>query len=356
VPKDMNISITPQNTAEIAGLKYVSDNKPGIIRKKRGKGFIYFNGKGEQVKNEQVLNRIKSLVIPPAWTDVWITTSPNGHIQATGRDARGRKQYIYHPEWDTIRNQTKFSRMIGFGKILPVIRKRIDEDLGLRGLPREKVLAVILSLLDKTYIRVGNEEYAKSNKSFGLTTLRNKHISIEGSRVRFLFKGKSGKIWQVQLKDRRIARLIKQCQELPGQEVFSYIDEEGNQQTVDSGDVNSYLKEISGEDFTAKDFRTWNGTVIAAIELYNLGPSLGVKEEKRKIALAVKKVSTELINTPSICRKYYIHPDILTSYADRTLLKVMDKYFRRNHTPSNGLNPEEKGVLEILENCLITAA
>lgn len=349
-----SIVVTAQETAESAGLKYISDEQPGITRRRRGRGFIFLDPKGEIISNDKTLARIKSLVIPPAWIDVWICVSPSGHNQATGRDQKGRKQYIYHPEWDIIRNQTKFFRMINFGKSLPAIRKRIEEDLNLRGLPKEKVLAVILTLLEKTYIRVGNEEYAKANGSFGLTTLRNKHVSVEGPNIRFLFKGKSGKQWQVSMKDRRLARLVKQCQELPGQDLFGYKDEEGNLQRTDSGDVNSYMREISGEDFTAKDFRTWNGTVIAATELYNLGPSLGVTEEKRKITQAVKKVSHELINTPTVCRKYYIHPDIFTAYSDHTLLNIMDKQLKK--TGDELLSAEEKSVIEILENGIAAAA
>jgi DNA topoisomerase I len=351
-----NISIDPQDTAVLAGLKYISDEQPGITRVRRGKGFIYLDSRGEPVTNERTIQRIKSLVIPPAWNNVWICSTANGHIQSTGRDVKGRKQYIYHPEWDEIRNQTKFFRMVNFGKALPAIRKRVDEDLDKKGFPREKILALIINLLEKTYIRVGSEEYAKNNGSYGLTTLRNKHISVEGSHIKFLFKGKSGKLWQVAYKDRRIARLVKQCQELPGYDVFRYKDEEGRLQTVDSGEVNKYIREISGDDFTAKDFRTWNGTVIAATELNLLGPAFGVTEEKRKIVQAVKKVSQELINTPSICRKYYIHPDILTSYSDGSLFKIMDKHLKKNNSSEHGLSPEEKAVLEVLENGIAAAA
>jgi DNA topoisomerase I len=351
-----NISINPKDTAVLAGLKYISDEQPGITRQRRGKGFIYLNSNGEQVVNEKIISRIKSLVIPPAWKDVWICPASNGHIQVTGRDIRGRKQYIYHPEWDEIRNQTKFFRMSLFGKILPSIRKRVDEDLDKKGFPREKILALIINLLEKTYIRVGSEEYARTNESYGLTTLRNKHISVNGSEIKFLFKGKSGKVWQVSYKDKRIARIVKQCQELPGYDVFRYKDAEGKLQTVDSGEVNQYLREITGEDFTAKDFRTWNGSVIAATELYALGPAFGVKEEKRKIVQAIKKVSRELINTPSICRKYYIHPDILTSYSDGSLFKIMEKHLKKNHTTGYSLTPEEKTVLEVLEKGIAAAA
>jgi DNA topoisomerase I len=349
-----NIAISPQETAEVAGLRYVSDESPGIRRQKKGKGFIFLDPGGEQLTSERILQRIRNLVIPPAWTDVWISVSPNAHIQATGRDVKGRKQYIYHPEWDAVRNQTKFFRMINFGKLLPDIRQKIDEDLAKKGIPREKVLALILTLLERTYIRVGSEEYAKTNGSYGLTTLRDKHVSVEGSEIKFLFKGKSGKLWQVQLKDRRLARLVKLCQDLPGQEVFRYKDEEGKLQSVDSGEVNKYLREIAGEDFSAKDFRTWNGTVIAACELYKLGPALGVKEEKRKLSEAVKKVSMELINTPAICRKYYIHPDLFTAFSDRTLFKIMEKHIKKSNGLYSGLSAEEKAVLEILESKITT--
>ena len=341
--------LEPEYSAGVAGLKYVSDSNPGYRRRKSGRGFIYTNPKGEKVSDPELLERFRQLVIPPAWRDVWICPDRKGHIQVTGRDQKGRKQYIYHPDWEEIRNSTKFYRMIDFAAAIPLIRKTVDEDLSKRGLTREKVLALIIDLMEKTLIRVGNQEYAKLNDSYGITTLKDEHVDVNGSSIEFLFKGKSGKQWIVNIKDRRLARLVKQCQDLPGQEVFSYIDEEGKLKTVDSFEVNEYIRQISGQDFSAKDFRTWNGTVIAAVHLFNLGPPENEKDEKRKVQETIKAVSAELINTPAICRKYYIHPDILTAFSDGTLFSEMKKVVNKE-TKANGLRAEEKAVLRILQS------
>jgi DNA topoisomerase-1 len=267
----LNLITDPVQAAKTAGLRYVTDSSPGIGRQRYGKGFRYLGIDGKPINDTSELDHIKALAIPPAWQDVWICPIPHGHLQATGQDAKGRKPYRYHPHWQRVRSQTKFNRMIPFSAALPLIREQIESHLALKGLPREKVLATVVRLLETTFIRIGNVEYAQENKSFGLTTLRNRHVDVSGSTVRFQFTGKSGVKHDIELNDRRIARIIKRCQDIPGYELFQYIDDEGQRQTIDSEDVNSYLREITGEDFTAKDFRTWAGTVLAARELKQLG-------------------------------------------------------------------------------------
>ena len=261
------VAADPVESAIEAGLRYVTDEKPGIRRLRSGKGFRYVRPDGTAVRDEQTLRRIASLVIPPAWTDVWITTDPRGHLQATGRDAKGRKQYRYHPRWRAVRDENKYERMLAFGAAMPTIRARVDADLARPGLPREKVLATVVRLLEATLIRVGNEEYARENRSYGLTTLRNRHVDVHGSELRFEFRGKSGKDHQVSVRDRRLANVIRRLQELPGQEVFQYLDADGARHTIDSDDVNAYLREISGLELSAKDFRTWAGTILCAVAL-----------------------------------------------------------------------------------------
>lgn len=332
-----------EEIAEMAGLKYVTDSIPGFQRRKNGKGFVYFDKAGTKVTEERHLKRFESLVIPPAWTDVWICPTANGHIQATGRDIKGRKQYRYHPKWNDISNDNKFSKIVLFGERLPEIRERIEEDFKKRSLIKEKVLALIVKLLEETMIRVGNAEYALQNDSYGLTTLKNHHLEEDGNILQLVFKGKSGKHWNVKIKDRRIISAIKKCQELPGQELFQYVDETGNIQTIDSSDVNNYLREITNEDYTAKDFRTWTGTVKTAAELYKQGKAISERESKKKIAFAVKQVARSLINTPAICRKYYIHPAILNAYENETLFEEMAKY------DINSLPEIETAVLKILK-------
>ncbi len=295
-------------------MRYVSDEQPGLSRQRKGEEFEYFDTKGRPVRDEQRLLRIKRLAIPPAWTEVWICPSPNGHIQATGRDARRRKQYRYHERWREIRDENKYDRLVNFGKALPKIRRRLKKDLALNGLPREKVLATIVQLLERSFIRVGNEEYARENKSFGLTTMQDRHVDVKGSKLRFRFRGKSGRQHEVDVTDRRIARIVSKLQDLPGQSLFQYLDDEGNVRDITSQDVNEYLREITGEDFTAKDFRTWAGTVLAAIALSAAGEFDTKKQAKTNIKHAISAVAEVLGNTLAICRQCYIHPIILETY------------------------------------------
>ena len=312
--KTLKIVTDPQLAAREAGLRYVSDAQPGILRKKSGKGFRYVDAEGKPVRQGETLQRIRSLVLPPAWKQVWICTDPRGHLQATGRDARGRKQSRYHPRWRAIRDETKYERMLLFGKALPAIRSRLEEDLALPGLPRNKVLATILSVMERTFIRVGNEEYARQNKSYGLTTMRTRHVEIKGATVTFRFRGKSGKQHSVGVEDRRLARVIRRCQDLPGYELFEYLDDEGEVRKVDSADVNDYLRAISGEEFTAKDFRTWAGTVLASMALRDFEESTSANQAKKNLVDAVKTVAHRLGNTPAVCRKCYVHPYIVECY------------------------------------------
>jgi len=298
-----------------AGLNYVTDGVAGIRRRRAGRGWIYFAPDGTRVADDAVLKRIGALVIPPAWTDVWICPDPNGHIQATARDARGRKQYRYHPLYRDARDQSKFRRVLEFSEILPEIRERIERDLRARDLTRRQILATVVRLLDKTLIRVGNDEYARENRSFGLTTLRRRHVQIDGSRLRFSFRGKSGVQHDVAITDRRLARVVQQCQDLPGQELFQYLDSRGRRQSVSSDDVNEYLRYISGRDITAKDFRTWAGTMLAAKELWSMGAASSERQTRRNIVQAIDVVAERLGNTRAVCRKYYIHPALLEAYA-----------------------------------------
>ncbi len=301
------------------------DDDPGIRRRRAGKGFAYRTPDGKLLTDEKTLERIRKLVIPPAYTDVWICSSPEGHIQATGRDQKGRKQYRYHAKWRELRDETKYGRMAAFGRALPAIRVRIDEDLKLRGLPREKVLAAVVRLLEWTLIRVGNDEYARANKSFGLTTLRNRHVKFEGAEVRFEFKGKSGVSHNTGVRDRRLARIVKACQDMPGQRLFQYYDEAGDRHAVGSAEVNAYLREISGENFTAKDFRTWAGTLAAAKALAMQPPPESEADSKRLITLCVKAASGLLGNTPAVCRSAYIHPAVFEAFAEQKLPKSFAK-------------------------------
>jgi DNA topoisomerase-1 len=303
----------PAETAKLAGLQYVSETGPGIRRRRAGRGFCYLNGHGP-VRDLQTLARIRALAIPPAWTDTWICPAANGHIQAVGRDARGRKQYRYHARWREARDETKYTRMLAFAQALPRIRARVERDLRRRGLPRERVLATIVRLLETTLVRVGNEEYARANKSFGLTTLRDRHVDVRGAEVRFQFRGKSGKEHSVGVRDPRMARIVRQLQDLPGQEIFQYLDDDGARRGVDSGEVNAYLREISGDDFTAKDFRTWAGTVLCAVALAALREFKSAREAKRNITRAIEQVAARLGNTPTISRKCYVHPAVLEAY------------------------------------------
>src|SRR5213080_1712629 len=300
--------------AEEAGLQYVSDEKPGYRRRLNGKDFKYLDTEGKTIRDEQRILRIKRLAIPPAWTDVWICPSPTGHIQATGRDARRRKQYRYHERWRELRDENKFGRLADFAKALPRIRRRVAHDMRLPGLPREKVLATVVRLLERTFVRIGNAEYARENKSFGLTTMQGRHVTVKGARLRFRFRGKSGRQHEVDVTDRRIANIVSKCQDLPGQDLFQYVDDEGEVRNVTSQDVNDYLREITNENFTAKDFRTWAGTVLAAIALTAQSEFETKKQAKANLKTAICAVAELLRNTPAICRKCYVHPAIVEAY------------------------------------------
>jgi DNA topoisomerase-1 len=319
-------SINPSvEAAHEAGLRYVTDHRPGIRRLRSGKGFRYVDPNGRAIRNTEVLERIRSLVIPPAWEDVWICPVANGHIQATGLDERGRKQYRYHARWRAVRDETKYHRLLDFGLALPSLRRRVRADLKLPGLPRAKVLATVVCLLETTLIRIGNEEYARTNHSFGLTTLLDRHARIEGATIHFTFRGKSGVKHAINVHDRRLARLVKRCRDLPGQELFQYLDEEGEQHNVDSADVNAYLQEICGDEFTAKDFRTWGGTILAAEALRRLEPPSSMTEGKRIVVETVAMVAEHLGNTRAVCRKCYIHPDVLDLFLEGGLLDALGR-------------------------------
>ncbi len=328
-------------TAKSAGLRYVTDAMPGIRRERAGRGFRYRDADGRPVRDRATLKRIKALGIPPAWTDVWISPLSNGHLQATGRDARGRKQYRYHSRWREVRDETKFNRMLAFGRALPALRQRVAADLARPGLPREKVLAAVVQLLEQTMIRVGNTEYARSNDSFGLTTMRDDHVEVNGASLRFSFRGKSGKEHSVDLRDRRLAGIVKRCRDLPGQELFQYLDETGEPSTIGSADVNAYLREATGDDFTAKDFRTWAGTVLCARELQAEERPESDGDAKRRIVEAIEAVARCLGNTPTICRKYYVHPSVLDAYLAGALSMV--------ESTSDDLEQEEALILALLE-------
>jgi len=353
---ETDISADAPAVARAAGLRYVSDAKPGIARIAHKDGFRYVDADGAPVRDEATLGRIKSLAIPPAWTDVWICPQPNGHVQATGRDARKRKQYRYHPRWRAVRDEVKYERMIAFGKALPQIRKQVDADLRRPGLPREKVLATIVYLLQVTMMRIGNEEYARDNHSFGLSTLRNRHVRIDGSEVEFRFRGKSGVYHSVKVADRRLARIIQRSRELPGQELFQYLDDEGNQHSVDSSDVNDYLRTISGEDYTAKDFRTWSGTVLAALALQEFEKFDSETQAKKNVVRAIETVAKKLGNTPSVCRKCYVHPAVLEAYMDGAELQGLRVRAEQELVEElHELHPEEAAVLALLQQRLAQA-
>ncbi len=330
-------------SAKQAGLRYIGDHAPGIHRNRAGKHFFYRDAQGENINDPEVKARIRKLAIPPAWKNVWICSKANGHLQATGIDARGRKQYRYHPRWRAVCDETKYGRMIAFGHALPAIRDRVEKDLKHSGLPREKILATIVRLLETTLIRIGNREYARENASFGLTTLRNRHVTVEGGNIHFEFRAKSGKMRQLDLKDRRLARIMKQCRDLPGYELFQYVDRDGERHRIGSDDVNAYLKDASGAEFTAKDFRTWAGTVESALALQDFAPFASEAEAKRNITQAIELVAGKLGNTVAICRKCYIHPEVFEAYLGGQL-----KLDRR--AASAGLSTEESAVLAFLED------
>jgi DNA topoisomerase-1 len=342
----------PVESAKSAGLRYSTDRKPGIRRQQRGKRFTYVGTDGRIIRDPQELARIRSLVIPPAWTDVWISPDPRGHLQATGRDARGRKQYRYHPRWREVRDETKYHRMMGFGHALPAIRRKTADDLRRPGLPREKVLATVVQLLEKTLIRVGNDEYARTNRSYGLTTLRDGHVAVDGERVRFSFRGKSGVEHEIALTDRRLARIVRQCRDLAGYELFQYLDRDGKRQAVGSDEVNAYLKEISGHDFTSKDFRTWAGTVLAARLLKDFEAFTSQAQAKKNIVRAVEAVAKRLGNTKAVCRKCYIHPAIFDAYIDGSMLESVAQRARKLTQGVDRLTEAEAAVLGLLQRRL----
>ena len=355
-PEDSGMDpLDPVASAKAAGLRYVTDRKPGIRRhaiSEDGKQFAYsVDPDGKDLDDEDALKRIRSLVIPPAWTDVWICKQANGHLQVTGRDARGRKQSRYHPKWREIRDETKYERMLKFAAALPRIRERVNADLKLPGLPRKKVLATLVSVMEATHIRVGNQEYARENKSYGLTTMRNKHVEVHGAEVTFSFQGKSRVHHTISLHDRRLARIIKACEEIPGYELFQFLDHEGNHHAIDSADVNEYLREIAGEHFTAKDFRTWAGTVLASEMLRNLGPSETAAQAKKNVVEAIKAVAKQLGNTPAVCRKAYVHPAVLEAYlegkisAEAAKEELEEEIAEHEHA----LRQEELVLMELLQ-------
>jgi DNA topoisomerase-1 len=345
----IKISTEPVEIAEEAGLRYVSDEQPGYTRKRKGNDFEYFDADGKPVRDEVRLLRIRRLAIPPAYTDVWICPSPSGHIQATGRDARGRKQYRYHERWREARDENKYDRMVVFGKALPKIRRRVNKDLAQRGLPRNKVLATVVRLLERTFIRIGNEEYAKENKSFGLTTMRNRHVDVAGEKLKFSFRGKGGIKHEVGVKDRRLAKIIRQLQDLPGQDIFQYVDDEGEVRDVTSQDVNDYLREITGEDFTAKDFRTWAGTVLAAMALNAQEAFTNKTQAKKNIKDAISAVAKILGNTPTICRKCYVHPAVLETYLDGGMIEGLTQKTEETLAKKGVLRAEEAAVMNFLQ-------
>jgi DNA topoisomerase-1 len=339
----------PLKSARAAGLRYVCDERRGIRRQMGPVGFRYIGVDGKVIRKAATLKRIRALVIPPAWTEVWICPDPRGHLQATGRDARGRKQYRYHPRWRQTRDETKFDRMQAFAAALPAIRARVAADLSKTGLCREKVLASVVRLLERTLIRVGNDEYARTNRSFGLTTLRDAHVDIKGAAIRFQFRGKSGKRHEVGLEDRRLARIVRQCRDLPGQELFQYLDENGRRRDVSSTDVNAYLKEIGGADFTAKDFRTWSATVLACTSLSELEPADTRAAAKKNIITAIEAVAGVLGNTRSVCRKSYIHPLIFDAYESGMMADA--GYRRGKSRRPAGLRVDEVRTLALLRRC-----
>lgn len=341
-------SLTPQDSASVAGLRYVAATRVGYRRVRNGQGFRYMDGAGKPLPPGDIIARIKALAIPPAWTEVWISPYANGHLQATGRDARGRKQYRYHPDWCSLRDETKYGRMMEFARCLPRIWRRVRRDLAEPGLPRRKVLAAVVQLLQTTLIRVGNDEYARDNNSVGLTTMQDHHAEVNGSAARFEFRGKGGRWHSITCDDQRLAKIVKQCQELPGEELFQYLDEAGEPTDVGSADVNEYLREISGGDFTAKDFRTWAGTVLAAATLAKCTPCSSQTRGKRKVARVIAEVADRLGNTPAICRKCYVHPAVIEAYLDGSLPKTCAAP-ASGSSRLRGLNAPERATLGFLE-------
>jgi DNA topoisomerase-1 len=338
----------PKVTAKAVGLRYVADSAPGYTRKEADKGWSYYDAEGNLVKDEELIGRFNKLVIPPAYTNVWISPHENGHLQFTGTDAAGRKQYRYHPQWNKIRNQSKYHRLQTFAAHLPAIRKQVDKDLARPNLDHEKVVALVVRLMELTSIRVGNESYKKLYGSFGLTTLQDRHVKIEGSELKFDFKGKKGVYHKVSLQSKKLAKLVKQCRDIPGKELFQFYDAEGKRCTIGSGDVNHYLHEITGEDFTAKDFRTWSGSVSALYAIKEAGEFATVSECKKKIVNILDEVAINLGNTRTVCKKYYVHPTVIKSYEEGTIFNYIKELDEDKDESSAELNKAEKALLEIL--------
>lgn len=347
----MNQQLNPvlEKQLEKEDLRYISDKQPGFFRQKSGKKHIYYDLDGKRIKDKKVLERIGSLVVPPAWEHVWVSPKGNTHLQATGIDEKGRKQYIYHPDWVKVSKQNKFSKMIDFGLSLPKIRSKVRFDLQLKALEKRKILATIIWLLENTFIRIGNEEYSKENNSFGLTTLRNRHVTVKGDCIIFHFRGKSGVDHMIQISNPLIARTIKRCIELPGYELFQFIDEEGQRHVVDSADVNNFLKDVTKDDFSAKDFRTWGGTMISADNFYHLGDAENKNQLKKNIVDTIKKVSVHLKNTMAVCKNYYIHPTVVQTYEKKVLVPHFGVFAKSKKSFKPGLSWEEYALIKLLQ-------
>lgn len=347
-PAPSVVAPTPIESARSAGLRYVNDGEPGIVRRRAGKGFSFRDARGHVVKDAETLARIRHLAIPPAWTEVWICRSDQGHIQATGRDARGRKQYRYHPRWREVRDETKYDRMLAFGAALPAIRAQTERDLALPGLPRAKVLATVVRLLEQTLVRVGNEEYARNNKSFGLTTLQDEHVDVHGDRIRFHFRGKSGRERDLTLRDRRLAHIVKRCQDLPGHELFQYVDGEGETQRIHSEDVNEYLRAVAGQEFTAKDFRTWAGSVLCASLFCETEVASSIRQARQCVAKVIDVVSARLGNTRAVCQRCYVHPAVIGAYVEGVLQGLLELSAPAKDPVLAALSPDEARMLRIV--------
>ncbi|MGZ8939288.1 MAG: DNA topoisomerase IB [Limisphaerales bacterium] len=350
--RDSAASAEGMQAAKSAGLIYFGDNTPGIRRIGSAKAPRYITADKRPVTDKITLARIKRLAIPPAWTEVWICPKDNGHLQATGRDAKGRKQYRYHPHWRQTRDESKYTRMLDFARALPKVRQRIERDLKKPGLPREKVLAAVIKILETGLIRVGNDEYARTNKSFGLTTMQDRHVDVNGSTIRFEFRGKSGKFHKIDIEDRHLANIVGGCQAIPGQELFQYFGDDGRPRDITSTDVNEYLQALTKSDFTAKDFRTWGGTVLAAMALQEFEKYDTKKQAKKNLVRAIEAVAQRLGNTPAICKKCYIHPEIMNAYLDGTMIGTFKKRAETELRKSTGLRPEENAVLAFLQKRL----
>ena len=345
--RDSGTAPAPPASAAAAGLRYVTDSEHGLARVRRGRGFVYRAADGTAVRDAATLARIRALAIPPAWTRVWICPAANGHLQAVGRDVRGRKQYRYHPRWREVRDETKYERLVEFGRALPAIRRRVAADLRRPGLAREKVLATVVRLLEATLIRVGNEAYARQNGSYGLTTLRDRHVHVKGARLRFEFRGKGGKRHVADVSDRRLAAVVRQCQDLPGHELFQYVDDAGARQSIGSADVNAYLHALSGRDFTAKDFRTWAGTVLAA-DILRARALEDAPPAKSAVVAMIRDVADRLRNTPAVCRRCYVHPEVIEAYLGGTLASRAVARPARGMRARAGRRGEERAVLQLL--------